>query len=101
MKSKVQSQSGAQEEHFPLCIIHKQGLLGEISAMEFPWLRCCSTEWNPADVKVTMNLVLEASIEAVNDQEARLSFGHVVVLDNFITDEMGKALLELITEKGQ
>lgn len=70
------------------------------SSMDFPWLRCCSTEWNPADVRVTMNLVLEASIVPLHDQGARLSFGHVVVLDDFITDEMGKALLELITEKG-
>ena len=54
------------------------------------------TEWNPKSVKVTLNVCTEACIVPSDEESARLSYGHVVVLDDFITDTIRKELFELV-----
>lgn len=64
------------------------------------WLRTHPTEWNPSEAKVAMNLCLEGGVAEVSEGKARLNFGHVVVLDDFVTEETRIRLFEMICEKG-
>ena len=59
-------------------------------------LRTHPTDWNPSSAKVTLNVCTEACIVPSDEESARLSYGHVVVLDDFITDSIRKELFESI-----
>ncbi|GMH32424.1 hypothetical protein BSKO_00258 [Bryopsis sp. KO-2023] len=62
-------------------------------------VHCQMFQWSPSDVKVTMNVCLEGAVVPTNNDEVRFSFGHLVVLDDFIPDSTRQGLLDLITEK--
>eukprot|EP00210_Caulerpa_lentillifera_P001733 g1664.t1 len=66
---------------------------------EFDPLTTKDTEWNPADVKVTLNICTEACIVPSDEHSARLSLAHVIVLDEFLNQSLQQELLETITEK--
>lgn len=59
-----------------------------------------ATNWDPKSVRVTLNVCTEACIVPSDEESARLSYGHVVVLDGFITEEMRKELFELVNQPG-
>eukprot|EP00803_Ostreobium_quekettii_P005945 evm.model.scf_1775.4 EVM.evm.TU.scf_1775.4 scf_1775:24224-27288(+) len=63
-------------------------------------LKTHSTEWTPSDAKVSLNVALESCFLPTADGGHRVSWGHVVVLDNFIPDAVREKLLGLITMPG-
>lgn len=54
------------------------------------------TEWDPKTAKVTLNVCTEACIVPTGETAARLSYGHVVVLDDFFGEEERKRLFEMV-----
>lgn len=59
------------------------------------------TAWRPACVKVALNVVIDAAIvEAPPPQAARISYSHVVVLDDFLDETVRGGLQEAITHPG-
>ena len=61
-----------------------------------------SSDWSPDTVQVTLNIRVDARLVpcAPPQQGLRLSYGHIVVLDNFIGENERKELLDLLTQPG-
>lgn len=66
-----------------------------------PWrlLETHETEWNPSDVAPTLNIRLDGRIvpTAAPPGSARVSFSHLVVLDDFIGEPERAALMSFMT----
>ncbi|MEW5307344.1 MAG: hypothetical protein WDW36_009748 [Sanguina aurantia] len=59
------------------------------------------TEWVPEDVKVTLNITLDACIVPVGSGGgARVDFASLVVLDDFFGEQERLSLLDFLTEAG-
>lgn len=61
------------------------------------------TDWSPNDseLKVTLNVSLDACIVPSEADGARLDVGHVVCLDNLFGEPEREELLNFITEEGR
>mmetsp|Transcript_11050 Transcript_11050/g.27900 ORF Transcript_11050/g.27900 Transcript_11050/m.27900 type:complete len:344 (+) Transcript_11050:177-1208(+) len=59
------------------------------------------TRWLPSEAKVALNVVMDAAIiEAPPPENARISYSHVVVIDNFFDEEQRQQLQDAITHSG-
>ena len=54
------------------------------------------TPWDPKNAKVAINICTEACIVPSDTNSARLSYGHVVVLDDFFDETMRKDLFDCV-----
>ena len=54
------------------------------------------TQWEPKNAKVAINICTEACIVPSDADSARLSYGHVVVLDDFFDETMRKDLFDCV-----
>lgn len=54
--------------------------------------------WDPGSVQVSMNVKLDGCIVPSESEGARVSFGHVVVLDNMVEDIYRKSILGFLTQ---
>ena len=54
------------------------------------------TQWEAKDAKVTLNVCTEACIVPSDATSARLSYGHIVVLDDFFNEELRKDIFEAV-----
>lgn len=61
-----------------------------------------SSDWSPDTVQVTLNARIDARLVpcAAPQQGLRLSYGHIVVLDNFVGEDERNELLDLLTQPG-
>lgn len=61
-----------------------------------------SSDWSPDNVQVTLNARIDARLVpcAAPQQNLRLSYGHIVVLDNFIGEGVRQELLDFLTKPG-
>ncbi|KAG1663704.1 hypothetical protein FOA52_013272 [Chlamydomonas sp. UWO 241] len=65
-----------------------------------PPLATHGSEWAQQQAEVTLNVTLDAAFVPSESQGTRLDFAHVVVLDNFVSDEHRQQLLDLVTQPG-
>lgn len=65
--------------------------------LELQPLETHETDWAPDSVDVTLNVQLDAAFVPSMTEGTRLDMAHLVVLDNFITDEHRQQLLDAIT----
>ena len=71
---------------------------GEVS---FKLLQKHQTAWQPGQTRVTANVRCDARIvPSASDKGARVSYSHVVVLDQFFDEPTRSGLLDLLTSPG-
>lgn len=70
-----------------------------MSCVDFEPLKVRETDWDPKDVKITLNLCTEACIVPTGAHSARLSFGHLLVFDDFLSKELQQELFQSITNE--
>lgn len=69
-------------------------------SLAFELLKQKETDWDPKEVNAVLKICTEACIVPSDEHSARLTFSHVVVLDNFISASLQQQLFESVTEKG-
>jgi hypothetical protein len=68
--------------------------------MQLKALTTHATDWDPASIRPTLNVTLDASfVPSSSDGTIRLDFAHLIVLDNFISDQHRQELYDLITSR--